>query len=1297
MPKKPDPNDVWLQSSAVHLQHEPRSTAFKKLGLRIMLGAIACALSLVTTMAQSNLVAHWSFDVDTLTIDSGNITNVADATGNHSAWVTPNGVGPNNRVSAPFSTTNSVAGKFGEGLRFNGDNFLVFPNLTELMLANGAPSYSISMWVRWLNTTAPAGNTAYRTLSDWGNQTPGVGGTTTDHVYAFGPSGATTIRSQARRTGPVGDNDGVDIFGRTTTTASITDGNWHMMTWTFNTNGSQLAVYFDGNLVETFTATAAPNNRLGDGTSPIGTLGLKADDAGAPFLEANTQLDEIWIFKGVISSNDVAQLYSANVIITQGKDVTWSGGADNNWNTTTANWLTNVGPATTFAHGDVVRIDDSSIINNINLATHLLPWSMTVSNTVADYVLSGSGKLTTTTNGLLKQGTSKLTIANSGNNSFSKITIAAGSLQVGNGGADGNLGTASIANNGSLVFNHTGNLTVSGGVSGTGMLVKSGSGTVTLVGTNNYTGSTTVNGGTLVLGTGAILSGSPQIAVTGSALTVAAVAPLTLAGSVSLTNATVTVALASAANAVTASTLAVSGANTINVASMPDVLTYPQQFTAIKYTTLNAATPTYTLGALPPTLSAPYQGYISNNVANNSIDVVITNGPSVLSWVGYSSGAPNSSWDAVTLNWKTTAGLPTTFVTGFPVSFADSASNATVSLDAIVSPGAMTVNNSALNYTFTGANNISGAGRLTKSGSGTLILDNTGSNDFTGGVVITAGTVQVGNNSGGGNLSFGTVTNSGALVFARSDDVTVANVIAGSGSINQNSAATLTLSGANLAFTGPAIVSQGTLKTGVGTALGTTNGNTTIVSGATLDVSGQNLGAEPVLVSGVGNGSGAIINSGAGQNNALQNVTMTGHTTFGGSGRWDIRLVGTSGRLSTGGNAYNITKVGANQVSLVSIVVDPALNNIDIQGGRFAVEANSTSLGNPAATLTVRSGTIFSMFNATNQLNKVILMEEGSTYHNDSGVQTIIGPINLASTGGFHTFQIDAGTTFNMQSTLTGGGLIYKTGGTGTMNITGNSPSFAGGGYFNDSIVTLSGTMNNALGIMLVSGRFNVNGTLLGNGVTNFAGSILAGSGTINGAVDAGGTVLAGSVGTAGTLTTGELNLQAGVTMTNDLGALTTPGSGINDLIQVNGNLTMNANDIYINRIATNLANGTYTLMTYTGTFNGSLGTVTLLGPAGPNVTLNHVTGSSPKRIELVVTGGVNTTPINVGTTTAGNQMTLTWPSDHIGWRLQAQTNSLATGLATTWFNVAGSQLTNQVTVPLNPANPTVFYRLIYP
>ena len=77
----------------------------------------------------------------------------------------------------------------------------------------------------------------------------------------------------------------------------------------------------------------------------------------------------------------------------------------------------------------------------------------------------------------------------------------------------------------------------------------------------------------------------------------------------------------------------------------------------------------------------------------------------------------------------------------------------------------------------------------------------------------------------------------------------------------------------------------------------------------------------------------------------------------------------------------------------------------------------------------------------------------------------------------------------------------------------------------------------------------------------------------------------------------------------------------------------------------------------------------------------------------------VNTTPTNILTSVSGNVLTLSWPTDHIGWRLQTQTNSIASGLnpSGTWFDVVGATSVSTLNFTINPAAGTVFYRMIYP
>lgn len=114
-------------------------------------------------------------------------------------------------------------------------------------------------------------------------------------------------------------------------------------------------------------------------------------------------------------------------------------------------------------------------------------------NTSTSYagVLSGAG-------GLTKSGSGTLTLT--GTNSFTgDTTISAGTLQIGNAGTTGTLGTGNVADNGSLIFNRSDSLVVPNVISGTGNLIKLGSGALSLTGANSYSGVTSLSAGTLGL------------------------------------------------------------------------------------------------------------------------------------------------------------------------------------------------------------------------------------------------------------------------------------------------------------------------------------------------------------------------------------------------------------------------------------------------------------------------------------------------------------------------------------------------------------------------------------------------------------------------------------------------------------------------------------------------------------------------------------------------------------------------------------------------------------------------------
>ena len=180
--------------------------------------------------------------------------------------------------------------------------------------------------------------------------------------------------------------------------------------------------------------------------------------------------------------------------------------------------------------GDAVLFDDSATgITTVNLTTILSPVTITVDNSSKDYTFTGSGQLSGPT-GLNKRGSKTLTISNTGSNDFTGVVAISGGKMLIAGSADrlptNSAVTLADAADATLDLNNlnqtlgslsgggtsggnvslgTATLNVGGGggdyggvISGSGMLVKSGSGTQVLRGGNLYEGNTLITGGTLV-------------------------------------------------------------------------------------------------------------------------------------------------------------------------------------------------------------------------------------------------------------------------------------------------------------------------------------------------------------------------------------------------------------------------------------------------------------------------------------------------------------------------------------------------------------------------------------------------------------------------------------------------------------------------------------------------------------------------------------------------------------------------------------------------------------------------------
>jgi hypothetical protein len=101
--------------------------------------------------------------------------------------------------------------------------------------------------------------------------------------------------------------------------------------------------------------------------------------------------------------------------------------------------------------------------------------------------------------------------------------------------------------------------------------------------------------------------------------------------------------------------------------------------------------------------------------------------------------------------------------------------------------------------------------------------------------------------------------------------------------------------------------------------------------------------------------------------------------------------------------------------------------------------------------------------------------------------------------------------------------------------------------------------------------------------------------------------------------------------------------------------------------------------------------TVTRVVPSGGNASF----------YECLVYGNVappvSLAPTSMVVAASSNSIALSWPADHLGWRLQSQTNAPGIGLATNWVAVPGSDLVTSTNFTINPAHGAIFFRLVYP
>jgi autotransporter-associated beta strand protein len=227
----------------------------------------------------------------------------------------------------------------------------------------------------------------------------------------------------------------------------------------------------------------------------------------------------------------------------------------------------------------------------------------------------------------------------------------------------------------------------------------------------------------------------------------------------------------------------------------------------------------------------------------------------------------------------------------------------------------------------------------------------------------------------------------------------------------------------------------------------------------------------------------------------------------------------------------------------------------------------------------------------------------------------------------------------------------------------------------NNAFVAVNGSI--AAGSVV---RVTTNGWLLGNGTINR--NVIATNG---------GNINPGQLFAPGTLTVNGALAVTNSTLSLDLAAFTTVGSDVNDLLQINGNVTLaGLVTVRPNALAGTLATGTYRLINYTGTLTGSAANLVADAP-GYTITFDTSTAG---QINMTVTG---TAP------------TVTWtglngPLNSPQWDVAFTTN-FTDGLNPTVFrqgqNVlfdnTGTYFSGGIPVPINMVGPSLTYGALYP
>jgi autotransporter-associated beta strand protein len=708
----------------------------------------------------------------------------------------------------------------------------------------------------------------------------------------------------------------------------------------------------------------------------------------------------------------------------------------------------------------------------------------------------------------------------------------------------------------------------------------------------------------------------------------------------------------------------------------------------------------------------------------NEIDLVVSPVATAI-WTG---GTAGNLWDVVTSpNW-TFNGVKSLFTNGEAALFNDAgATNPVVTIPATVQPVAVTVFSSS-NYTFTGTADIGDGASLTKSGTGTLTVLN--ANTYVGGTFVTGGTLKLGDGATQNGSVVGNIADSATLIVANPAAQMLSGVISGAGALVKQGTGVLTLNATNT-LTGPTTISAGVIELGDGSSSDGLLGNGSVIDNSQLllmEIATATISNNITGTGGIDNNSSAAVilagniagactltndasastlylsasNSYSGGTIINNGTVIVNDPILHGLGLGKVVINDGTGTLQfySGGNGTNIV---ANNIQLPADTTQdqfsmPSQQTVRLTGlitggaaGQITRFVNITSggdnrevliLDNPNNTFTTVPETYFgtlaftsdgALGNPTNCISVNVGSKINTAFYNpvNDGLTFAASNITLNVNRAVNLVGVE---NINVQSyngtilgPITGNGLIKLGIGTLTLN---------GPGSLTNSTTVSAGTLV-------------LNNVWTGTNVTVNSGATLSGAGSINTAIQisSGGTLAPGIGSTALLTVTSNLLFNAGSTAHMNVNA----GTVTSDRVAGIGTVTY-AGTLAVNNLGGTFAAGqSFQLFSAAG-HSGNFAS-TNLPPLAGGLAWNW----NPANGTLSVVSGVNTNPTNITATVSGGNLNLSWPADHTGWRLVAQTNALNHGLGTNWVTWPNSTTTNAVSVPINSANPATFFQLVYP